>query len=94
MFSHTPPEVTTWLALLTHTDRRTGRHGRDPQAGGRACRDIIEWFDDTCMTLAWRFSALQQRNQERRSLIVREGQKAVLVHAAGSRTRSGPATMS
>jgi len=42
--------------------------------------DIIEWFDDTRSTLAWRFPRYQNEIKNGAELIVREGQQAVFVY--------------
>ena len=42
--------------------------------------DIIEWMDDSRSTLAWRFPRYQNEIKNGAQLIVREGQKAVLVY--------------
>ena len=42
--------------------------------------DIIEWFDDTRTTLAWRFPRYNNEIKNGAQLIVREGQKAVFVY--------------
>jgi membrane protease subunit (stomatin/prohibitin family) len=52
--------------------------------------DIIEWFDDTRSTLAWRFPRYQNEIKNGAELIVREGQQAVFVYRGKIADKFGP----
>ena len=52
--------------------------------------DIIEWFDDTRTTLAWRFPRYNNEIKNGAQLIVREGQKAVFVYRGRLADTFGP----
>lgn len=52
--------------------------------------DIIEWFDDTRSTLAWRFPRYQNEIKNGAELIVREGQQAVFVYRGQLADTFGP----
>jgi membrane protease subunit (stomatin/prohibitin family) len=52
--------------------------------------DIIEWFDDTRSTLAWRFPRYQNEIKNGAELIVREGQQAVFVYRGQIADKFGP----
>lgn len=52
--------------------------------------DIIEWFDDSRTTLAWRFPRYQNEIKNGAQLIVREGQEAVFVYRGQLADRFGP----
>jgi membrane protease subunit (stomatin/prohibitin family) len=52
--------------------------------------DIIEWFDDTRSTLAWRFPRYQNEIKNGAALIVREGQQAVFVYRGQIADKFGP----
>ena len=52
--------------------------------------DIIEWFDDTRSTLAWRFPRYQNEIKNGAELIVREGQEAVFVYRGQIADKFGP----
>ena len=52
--------------------------------------DIIEWFDDTRTTLAWRFPRYNNEIKNGAQLIVREGQQAVFVYRGQLADTFGP----
>ena len=52
--------------------------------------DIIEWFDDSRSTLAWRFPRYQNEIKNGAQLIVREGQQAVFVYRGQLADTFGP----
>jgi membrane protease subunit (stomatin/prohibitin family) len=52
--------------------------------------DIIEWFDETRSTLAWRFPRYQNEIKNGAELIVREGQQAVFVYRGQLADTFGP----
>lgn len=52
--------------------------------------DIIEWFDDTRSTLAWRFPRYENEIKNGAELIVREGQQAVFVYRGQIADTFGP----
>ena len=52
--------------------------------------DIIEWFDDSRSTLAWRFPRYHNEIKNGAELIVREGQQAVFVYRGQLADRFGP----
>lgn len=52
--------------------------------------DIIEWFDDTRSTLAWRFPRYDNEIKNGAQLIVREGQQAVFVYRGQLADKFGP----
>ena len=52
--------------------------------------DIIEWFDDTRSTLAWRFPRYNNEIKNGAELIVREGQQAIFVYRGQLADRFGP----
>lgn len=52
--------------------------------------DIIEWFDDTRSTLAWRFPRYENEIKNGAELIVREGQRAVFVYRGQIADTFGP----
>ncbi|MDL9936682.1 SPFH domain-containing protein [Gordonia sp. ABSL1-1] len=52
--------------------------------------DIIEWFDDSRTTLAWRFPRYQNEIKNGAQLIVREGQRAVFVYRGQIADQFGP----
>lgn len=52
--------------------------------------DIIEWFDDTRSTLAWRFPRYDNEIKNGAELIVREGQQAVFVYRGQIADQFGP----
>lgn len=52
--------------------------------------DIIEWFDDTRSTLAWRYPRYENEIKNGAELIVREGQQAVFVYRGQLADRFGP----
>ena len=52
--------------------------------------DIIEWFDDTRTTLAWRFPRYNNEIKNGAQLIVREGQQAVFVYRGQLADTLGP----
>jgi membrane protease subunit (stomatin/prohibitin family) len=52
--------------------------------------DIIEWFDDSRSTLAWRFPRYENEIKNGAELIVREGQRAVFVYRGQLADQFGP----
>ncbi len=52
--------------------------------------DIIEWFDDSRSTLAWRFPRYENEIKNGAELIVREGQQAVFVYRGQLADKFGP----
>jgi membrane protease subunit (stomatin/prohibitin family) len=52
--------------------------------------DIIEWFDDSRSTLAWRFPRYENEIKNGAELIVREGQQAVFVYRGQIADKFGP----
>jgi membrane protease subunit (stomatin/prohibitin family) len=52
--------------------------------------DIIEWFDDSRSTLAWRFPRYENEIKNGAELIVREGQRAVFVYRGELADKFGP----
>lgn len=52
--------------------------------------DIIEWFDDTRSTLAWRYPRYENEIKNGAELIVREGQQAVFVYRGQLADKFGP----
>jgi membrane protease subunit (stomatin/prohibitin family) len=52
--------------------------------------DIIEWFDESRSTLAWRFPRYQNEIKNGAELIVREGQQAVFVYRGQLADKFGP----
>ncbi len=52
--------------------------------------DIIEWFDDSRSTLAWRFPRYENEIKNGAELIVREGQRAVFVYRGQIADKFGP----
>ena len=52
--------------------------------------DIIEWFDDTRNTLAWRYPRYENEIKNGAELIVREGQQAVFVYRGQLADKFGP----
>lgn len=52
--------------------------------------DIIEWFDDTRTTLAWRYPRYENEIKNGAQLIVREGQQAVFVYRGQIADKFGP----
>jgi len=52
--------------------------------------DIIEWIDDSRSTLAWRVPRYQNEIKNGAQLIVREGQKAIVVYRPHCPPRGAP----
>ncbi|OLR92011.1 SPFH domain-containing protein, partial [Actinokineospora bangkokensis] len=52
--------------------------------------DVIEWFDDSRSTLAWRFPRYRNEIKNGAQLVVREGQRAVFVYRGQLADSFGP----